>query len=142
MFIRFREVFPNFVRKILLNKYQISTFLTLFTLFERSLNYFVVWCLDIMFLRHILYWKQTYILPIKFSKLRLMLRILTCSTSSFSKYYVLRRYGFTLVVVLVISLKKVCVWVPFIKLSERASFININRDIFRIFPLRNHFDIS
>ena len=51
-----------------------------------------------MFLRHILYWKQTRILPnsaFKFSKLRFILRILTSRTLSFSKYCVLRRYGVT-----------------------------------------------
>ena len=37
---------------------------------------------------------------------------------------------------------KICVWVLFIKLGERVSFININGDIFKIFGLRNHLDIS
>ena len=37
-------------------------------------------------------------------------------------------------------IEKVCVCVPFIKLSQRASFININRDILKNFGLRNYFD--
>ena len=37
-------------------------------------------------------------------------------------------------------MEKVCVWVLFIKLSERISFINVNRDTVKVFVLRNHFD--
>ena len=40
------------------------------------------------------------------------------------------------------SLSSNLVKVPLIKLSERASFININKDIFKIFGLRNHVDIK
>ena len=58
----------------------------------------------------------------------------------FFKCYVLRRYGFTLFGLkyktqnsICYIIKKVCVWIPFIKLIETTSFININRNIFKIF---------
>ena len=60
----------------------------------------------------------------------------------FFKCYVLRRYGFTLFGLkyktqnsICYIIKKVCVWIPFIKLSETTSFININRNIFKIFKI-------
>ena len=66
MFMGFKKVFPNFVRKILFNKYQNSASPTLFTQqnripWQKDSNYFVVRCLETMFLRHILYWKQTHV---------------------------------------------------------------------------------
>ena len=106
MFIRFRNVFSNFVRKIFFDKYQNSTS-SIFLLLSQGIESnparerFELF-FSLVFEHHV---SETHIISkanshssnsaFKFSKLRFILRILTCRTLSFSKYCVLRRYGFT-----------------------------------------------